>query len=194
MPLIVAEQRSQEWLDARKNKITASNAAAVLGVDPNHKELWAYNAIMGITVGNINQAMQWGIDQESRARSEYEILTGNLVYKTGFWICDLPDMNWLGASPDGLIDTNGMAEYKCPQNALPTVIPVHHAIQCRVQMIVCNRAWVDYFAWHPTGYFLDRIERDGNIEVDIIHRLHQWYETYIVKKTAPPRTRKKKDH
>lgn len=193
MPLMIPTQRTQEWIDAHRGRITGSTAAAVLGVDPHMGPLAAYNAIMGITVKKTTGPMQWGLDNERHAILAYENITGDLVETTGFWIDDL-NGDWLGASPDGLIGNDGGLEAKCPTSrGIPTEIPLEHEIQMRVNMLVTKRSWWAYIVWMPEVVpFIARIERDGQEEIILLAKLHAWYEQHILAKTPPPRSRKGK--
>lgn len=181
-------QRSPEWFAARRGKITASLAGAILGVNPHQGPLSAWREItQGSRQGNGNAYKQWGADQEERARSEYEVETGNLACSSGLWVHRLAP--WLAASPDGLIGSEGLLEVKCPMQ-LPATVPQHHLVQIRVQLTCTERSWCDYFAWAgPHTTWGVRVERDELAELDIIGRLEKWYEKYIVTNTPPPRRR-----
>lgn len=189
--LLLHEQRSPEWFACRKGKITASLAAAVLSLDPYKGPLAAYNEIVHDKTQDDNEYMKWGRENEAHARDSYEVFSGNLVAMTGFWVHDT--FLWLGASPDGLVGTDGLVELKCPTK-LPTEIPSHHEIQVRVQLACTDRAWCDYYTWVPgQGEFCKRVERDSGWELWIITGLQEWYEKYVLTGTPPPRRRKKPD-
>jgi putative phage-type endonuclease len=188
LPLIDAPQRSQDWLDARAGKITASLAAAILGVDKNKGPLAAYREIVGPHKDRSNRHTEWGVEFEASARSSYECDTGNLAIETGFWVH--PTLPWLGASPDGLVNADGVLEVKCPQN-IPTEVPPHHAVQMAVQMACTDREWADYYAWSQAGSFLFRLNRVREFEEGMLVRLKAWYEQYIVAGIEPPRSRSK---
>lgn len=183
MPQILTEQRTASWFAARRGKITASNAAGCLGIGPN-KELWAFNQITAEKPQEENQYMRWGSQHEEHARVEYEVFSGNLVVPTGFWVHQ--DRPWLGCSPDGLISDDGLLELKCPQT-LPESVPEHHEIQCRVQMAVCDRFWLDYFAWTQGGQFCRRLTRNLQIEADLLAKLEAFWLTYVQPGIAPSR-------
>lgn len=188
MPEVISHQRSDEWLAARRGKITASLAAACLGADPYRSRIAAWREIMGLGTTVTNRAMQWGIDWEPHARLDYEAETGNLVELCGFFVH--PDLPWLGASPDGEIDADGLLEIKCPGKC-PTRVPVHHRIQCQVQLAVTGRRWVDYFAWSYTGErFLSRVHRSGI--PNLICLLHRFYQEFVVTGIQPSRIRRRK--
>jgi putative phage-type endonuclease len=186
MPLLVAKQLSEEWFAAHINRITSSTAAAVLGLDPYRGPLAAYRSIVARKPHKDNWYTSWGTDNEARARTAYEVATGNLVQTTGFWVHHEHD--WLGASPDGLIDADGMLELKCPQQ-VHEFIPIQYEIQMAVQMIVTGRKWCDFFSWTPSATFLERRTLSDHAAKTWVTDLHNWWRTYVFQKVEPPRSR-----
>lgn len=184
---VLRDQRSQEWLEARQGKITASLGAAVLSLDPYTGPLSAYNQIVGNTKKSENAYMVHGTNAEPLAITAYEVESGILVSPGGFWVHD--SIPYLGASPDVLAD-EGLAEIKAPQ-VLPLDIPPHHEIQCRIQMAVCNRPWVDYFAWTPGDHFMVRVQRNDEIERGLLAGLEAFWKQHLLPKIPPSRRRRK---
>ena len=195
MPELPYPQRSPEWFEARKGKVTASLAAACLGLDKNTSRQKAWRIVMGTEKERENEAMAWGKEFEDKARESYQVETGNVVDPSGFWILPWawPENkdrgSWLGASPDGLVGTDGLVEIKCP-GTLPTAIPLHHRIQCLTQLLVTGRQWCDYYSWTHNGTFLDRVRRSGL--PGLLRRLEDFYLSYVITNTEPPRKKRKK--
>lgn len=187
MPLIDVPQRSPEWHEARSGKITASMAAACLGLNEYVGPLAAYNKILGLKEDQDNAHKSWGREFEQEAKEEYQIVSGNLVDDTGFWIH--PTMPWLGASPDGLVGPDGMVECKCPQK-LPDKVPIRDRIQCLIQMECTGRAWCDYFAWCRPNHWTQRIHASRGT-ASLLDRLFLFQEHFIKEKNPPPKLRKK---
>lgn len=186
MPEIVSAQRTDEWYAARLGKITASVAAACLGLDPYKSRQKAYREIMGTEPPEQgNRAMEWGLRYESAARLDYEVETGNIVVPCGFFVH--PNLEWLGASPDGLIGDDGLCEIKCPQQA-QSYVPIHHRIQMLVQLAVTGRTWAEYFSWGADGGRFRQIVCRSGI-VGIVLRLKTFYERYVVPGVEPERKR-----
>lgn len=116
----------------------------------------------------VNDAMQWGIEQEPIARARYEEVTGTLVQLCGFAIHG--DINFFGASPDGLVGDDGLIEIKCPTSTtymewvVSGVVPDQHKPQMLAQLAVTGRRYVDFFAFDPRvkvsshQHFLRRFE------------------------------------
>ena len=168
------EQRSTEWHLARMGKFTASTFHKLF----SKKDSAGYNELINTIVyerltndtpeGYTNEWMQRGIELEDEARIDYEVRTANIVDVVGF--ISLTD--WVGVSPDGLVNDVGMVEIKCPKFStlidyhLKDKIPNNYYWQMQGQMWVAGREWNDFYAFHPKlKPFLKRVQRDeGAIE------------------------------
>jgi len=101
----------------------------------------------------VNDAMAWGLEQEPYARARYEELTGELVIPCGFALHS--EIQFFGASPDGLIGEDGLIEIKCPTSETYTGwfigggVPEQHKPQMLAQLAVTGRKYVDFFAFDP---------------------------------------------
>ncbi len=186
-------QGSKQWHDARLGMVTASVAAGCLRLNPHMSAQKAYRMIMGLEEDRMNPWMQYGIDNEPRARQEYEIISGNLVEETGFHVYQ--EYPFVGASPDGLVGDDGLIEIKCIMSGImPKKVPIYHRIQMTVQMVCTDRKWCDYFVWHESGYFLERVYPKG--AKGLIRKLAKFYFDYVsrgiepLRKKPPPRRKK----
>jgi len=121
------------------------------------------------TEGYTSAAMQHGIDTEPMARSAYESAVGALVVEAGFVPHRVIHMS--GASPDGLVDDDGLIEIKCPQTAthidtlLSDAVPSKYIIQMQWQMACTGRKWCDFLSYDPRlsenmRLFVKRVPRD----------------------------------
>lgn len=122
------EQGSQEWIEARLGKFTAS--AASEWVCANGEVTVAANTYILKKLGEIktgessdgfvNEDMMHGMEQEPKARAWYEKLLGNKVEEVGF--IQHPLLPYIGASVDGRVkvlveqdeEVRGTIEIKCP--------------------------------------------------------------------------------
>jgi len=169
-------QGSPEWFQIRCRKVTASRIGDVLA----KKETARYRDYLTELVletltgkpcdeGFTSKAMEWGTENEPFARIAYEMKTGNMVEQVGFIIH--PEIERSGASPDGLIDDDGMVEIKCPKSLthLDTIItekiPAEYRYQMLWQMDCSGRKWVDFVSYDPRcpenlKLFVKRFERD----------------------------------
>lgn len=163
------EQRSEEWFELRKERMTASHAQAIAS---NGKGLKTYirDKMCSLystsdEVGYTNSAMENGIEQEEVAVMLYEFETGNKTDKIGFEIYN----DYVGASPDRLVDKKGLVEVKCPTDKvyfnllLDKKIDSKYEWQMQMQMLVCDRDWCDYVVYNPNfkqQLFIERVFKD----------------------------------
>lgn len=156
------EQGSKEWKLMRCGKVTASNITKVVAKTKSgysaERENYMAQLIAERLTGSpaetfVNSAMQWGIETESQARSAYEFLFDIDVERISF--CDHPTIENSGASPDGLIGTDGLIEIKCPNTAthidylLTKKIPKKYIDQMQWQMACMEREWCDFMSFDP---------------------------------------------
>ncbi len=172
------QQGSDEWKDARLGKVTASRVSDVVA---RTKTGWAASRanLMATLIcerltgqsqdGYTNDAMRWGIETEPQARDAYAFQTDYDVEQVG--LIDHPRIAMSGASPDGLIGTDGLVEIKCPNSAthidflLSGVIPDKYLKQMMWQMACTGREWVDYVSFDP------RLPVDLRIKINRVHRV-----------------------
>jgi putative phage-type endonuclease len=183
----MAEQGSQEWLEARAGKWTGSKFADLFAVSKKDgKPLKAYEDLIwqvvvermtGMPVdGASGAALQWGKDVEPYAREANDLETGNLVVEVDFILH--PTYPFVGASPDGLIGTDKGLEMKCPKN--PAIhlsrfingVPPEYIPQIQGCMWVTGRSSWDFVSYDPRmpeshRLLLITVERDD----DFISRL-----------------------
>ena len=151
------EQGTPEWFDLRRGWCTGSRVKDVLAKTKNGISASRGNYLIELALQRItgefpesftSEAMQWGIDQESVARVKYEIKTKNFVDKATFIVH--PEIPKFGASPDGLINLDGMIEIKNPNSAthikyLKTKqAPKEYFIQMQAQLACAQREWNDF--------------------------------------------------
>jgi len=152
------EQRTQEWFEIRRGKITASNFCKLMGIKALGetgltylKELVAETIMWNFEEGYVSQAMQRGIDLEPVAIESYEIETLNKVTKIGFVEYD----EIVGGSPDGFIGEDGIIEVKCPgakqhiETLISKEIPKGNYDQCQGLLFITGRKWLDFVSFNP---------------------------------------------
>lgn len=157
-------QRTAEWLRDRTGCLTASRFADVMARKRDGSPTKAYydlidtliaERVTGDSIGiGTTAAMQWGIDHEDEARAEYEAQTGSFVDLCGF--IPHPTVDWLGASPDGLVGSDGLVEIKCPYSTVvhlrriaAKVVPEEYRPQMLLQLICTGRKWCDFVDFDP---------------------------------------------
>lgn len=199
-------QKSEEWLHARIGKMTSSehyrliaeckrpmtqqekdnrpkDSKATTIADPT---LLADGAITYLEeiVGEIltgqsadndynSKEMEWGVLHEPMARRLYEFVKGVKVQEVG-----IRELNrYVAGSPDGLVNTDGGIEIKCPYTNSGHVKNLRltdwsdvktnrkeHYWQCLSGMIINKRKWWDYVSFSPNF--------EGALQIKII-RIHE---------------------
>jgi len=165
------EQRSEEWFNARRGRITASSVGAILGQSPHRTRSSILRTMVRQHHGlddefRGNPATEWGVANEANAIGAYEMWTGRAVRKCGFF----PKGDRYGASPDGIVGNNGIIEIKCPYAIRMDPEPVefksikdqrHYFSQVQFQMWATDSHWCDFFQWTVNDFKLEEVERDG---------------------------------
>lgn len=188
------EQRSEEWYAARCGKVTASRVADVIaktksGYSASRANYMAdliCERMTGVSTETYqNAAMVWGINTEPMARAAYEAEAGGLVEEVGFIPhATIPNA---GASPDGLVGTDGLVEIKCPNTAthietlLGQTIPQKYITQMQWQMACTGRKWCDFVSYDPRmpehmQFFCKRIERDQSVITDLEREVNSFLQ------------------
>lgn len=188
--MIAAEQGSAAWFAARMGKVTASRISDVIAKTKSgystSRENYCVELALERLTGNrqesfSNDAMKWGTETEPLARAAYEARTGAIVDEVG--MVPHPTIDRTGASPDGLIDADGLLEIKCPNSAthaktlLSKKPDAKYITQMTWQMICTGRQWCDFVSFDPRfpaplQLFITRIERDvekcAELEAEVI--------------------------
>lgn len=180
------EQGSPEWFAQRLGKCTASKIADVMAKTKsgystsraNYCAQLVAERLTGVKADTFtNGAMQWGTECEPEARQAYAFYADVDVEEVGFF--DHPSIPMSGASPDGLVGTDGLVEIKCPNTAthietLTTgAIPQKYILQMHWQMACTQRQWCDFVSYDPRmpeylRLFIKRVHLDGKLMEDII--------------------------
>lgn len=156
------EQGSAEWYAQRLGKLTASRMADVLatvksgGAAASRTNYLAQLVCERLT-GKVADAyespeMRRGKELEPFARAAYESKSIYFVVPAEF--VTHPELIDLGASPDGLVDDDGLVEIKCLNAAnhievLRSGVPSKYRAQIQTQLLVTGRKWCDFCAFHP---------------------------------------------
>jgi putative phage-type endonuclease len=151
------------WHAARRGLLTASrmaDAIAVLktGKPSESRRKLMFELLAERMTGNavdhyVTPAMQWGLDNQADAIAAYEAETGELVGPEVFVLH--PSIDWLGATPDGLVGSDGLLEIKCPTTpkhlawVMAGEVPEEHKPQMLCQLACTRRQWVDFVAFDP---------------------------------------------
>lgn len=154
-----------EWLAAWAGRVTASRIVDVMAKiktgeaasRADYKAQIIAEILTGTPQGStfINDEMRWGTEKEPEARFAYESEHA-MVHEVG--LVYHPTIERGAASPDGIVGTSGMVEFKCPKTAthLSTLLsgdaPKKYADnQCQWQMCCAGPEieWCDFVSYDP---------------------------------------------
>lgn len=198
---MIVEQRSQEWFDMRKGKITSSEIHKIMGgktifdlTDTAKTYLLekVSESLGGFAQSAIGAALDWGTDLEPLAIDTYSRIKGYPVDKASF----IPVGDYYGGSPDGLVQPDGIIEVKCPYNSanhfkhglIKTAedfkrIASNYYYQCISNMICAEARWCDFISFDPRvaeeyQLFVFRLELDQS-EADYMVKKIETAAKYI---------------
>ena len=163
-------QRTEEWYQQRIGHLTASMAKDLIRYQKGGITLQTDTKITNLKyrilaeqltgqatedhfTADARRRMQWGTEQEEHAVNAYEIKTGSIVLMSGF--VKHPSIEFLGASPDGLVNNDGLIEIKCPETTThlqrieADCVPEDIKPQMLLQLIVTGRKWCDFVDYDP---------------------------------------------
>lgn len=180
------EQNTDEWFLLRSGKLTSSKMGTVMAKygqsfgEPAKK--YAVNIAIEQITGNAissnytNDHMQRGHDQEPVARMIYEDLFFCDVTNGGFF-----ESEFVGCSPDGLVDTDGLIEIKSVISSIHFAnikrqdLDPAYKWQCIANLYFTGRQWIDFVSYcedFPEGknLFVKRLHaKDLANEFDMIN-------------------------
>jgi len=176
---MIIEQRSEEWFQMRRGRITSSEIYKIMGKGEELSETAKTYLLEkvcelygGVTEPATGAALTWGTELEPVAIEYYEKLTKAKVEKASF----IPIGDHYGGSPDGLIPKEGIIEVKCPFKSANHFkhgmintpekfkkIAPNYYYQCISNMICAEAKWCDFISYDP------RVQEDYQM---FIFRLH----------------------
>jgi len=174
-------QGSQAWLNARKNRITASNFGAAVHMNKYKSPRGLLKDLLWNTFKG-NTATRWGSEHEDVARDAYvahirrEIEAGRSEYtsirveETGLHVN--PELPWLGSSPDGIVHVTlrdgstrrFLLEIKCPFGKKFYDPPVPSYYNCQIQGVMATMGLphCDFVVWIPGNMQITRVNFDAD--------------------------------
>lgn len=184
------EQGTPEWFALRlQYPLTASNAQAIgnngKGLETLCWEKAAEKYSSADKEQYSNKDTQRGVELEPLARQMYELETGNTVTEVGF-ITDEAISKVGGASPDGLVNDDGLFETKAfddtkhfkaivEQKKTGTFkIESQYLWQMQQQMLFTGRDWCDFVAYNPNypqSLLIQRVPADKEMQAQIVDGL-----------------------
>jgi putative phage-type endonuclease len=157
------DQRSEAWYEAKCGRVTGTRFKNLVSKETtdSYKDL-VTNIACEILTNKMeesysNAAMEYGIETEPEARSEYESIFGVKVQTAGFIIPDEDHKyyEWIGISPDGLLPEAGLIEIKCPyarthfEYIEANKLPSEYRYQIQGQLFVTGFGYCDFMSFVP---------------------------------------------
>jgi exodeoxyribonuclease (lambda-induced) len=163
------QQNTDEWFSIRLGKFTASKckdlfASKTTATYNNLINCVAFERVTGERPEFFkSDYMLRGNELESDAISEYQKLHFVKCHNGGFFEYN----EWVGASPDALVGTDGLVQVKCPSYSthidviLTNNAPSEYVKQVQFEMMCTDRVWCDLFFFHPNlKPVIIRVNRD----------------------------------
>ena len=189
----------EEWQAKRREILTASRAAAVLGAHPTRGSLSVYEEM---TTGHSledNAWLKYGRDIEGAIANMYSAVTDRVVVDRGATTIAMhPDIPWLGATLDRETarDGSGYAPLelksidpygaKIYPDQFAEEPPLHMLIQLMIQMACTGASWGSLAGLFP-GYNLQWVDRDrdDNFLNAAYPKLEEFWQR-VQRKDPPP--------
>ena len=186
------EQRSEEWFEARKGRVTASMVGAILGLSPHMTRAGAMRRMVRDREGapaefTGNIATEYGEANEEGAVAEYRMETGNTVELVGF----IAKEDWAGCSPDALINDDGGLEAKCPfgkrkeGELKPLEDQPHYYAQVQFSLWVTGRKFWHFYQWTAHQTKLECVLPDQAWLDENLPKLRQFHAEFLAEDPAP---------
>lgn len=167
------KQGSEEWLAIRLGKFTGTNGQAI-ATNGKGLETLVFEKVAERMTGKgkpqyTNEDIERGNELEEMARNSYELETAFLVKQVGFIELD----EFTGCSPDGLINEDGMVEFKCKNDAnyarflYDQKVDPDHNWQIQFNLMVSGREWCDYVIFNENFTKTTQIIRINRNETEI---------------------------
>jgi len=183
--ILEIEQGSPEWHALRKTKITATDAAIIMGASPwkTRAELYAEKKSNEAPKAP-TERMQRGIDLEPIARDLFCKTTRHRM------IPKVVIKEWAMASLDGINAWNEVLEVKCPGEKDHSIarsgkVPDHYYPQLQHQMYVCDSEKAFYYSFDGSDGVIVEVERDDKYIEKMLTEEKKFYDC-LLNDTPPP--------
>jgi len=196
----MSEQKTDEWFAERVGHFTGSEIWKLMGSGRKKDEMFSETAKTYIiekvaeilTDGKSQEnkqvdakATRWGEQYEPYARKCYQEFTFNKVVECGFEA----HSERFGASPDGLVNEDGVLEIKCPFTSEKHIdhllcktpqdvfdVAPKYYYQMQAEIIATGRNWADFVSYDPryderNCLKVIRIPKDEAVCAEILQRV-----------------------
>jgi hypothetical protein len=107
----IGQSTNEIWKMERRNRITASNAGRIYTFADWRDNTALLKSLLYPTDLSKIDHIKYGINCEPEARALFSTISGKEVHRCGLFISHTK--GFLAASPDGIIDNDGILEVKC---------------------------------------------------------------------------------
>lgn len=166
------EQRSNEWYAERKQRLTASDVATALGMNPySSRADLIYKKAGGPDNFKGNAATQYGQKWEDTAIQKYCNLYEDENYEFG--LIPHPTIPFIGGSPDGITKKGILLEVKCPMRRTiePGVVPSYYLPQI-LTCLECTGLEECHFIQFKPG-------PNEILDITVVKRDRVWWDNYL---------------
>jgi len=170
-------QGTDAWKQLRLGKATASRIKDIIAKTQKgystSRDKYMTQLLLERLTGTVAEsysdaAMAHGVEQEPFARAAYEAAKSVMVDQVAF--VNHPTIEMAGASPDGLVNDDGLVELKCPMShthleSLLGGLDDQYKVQVQWQMACTGAKWTDLCSFDPRfpaelQLVIKRFERD----------------------------------
>jgi len=202
LQLPLMKQRTTEWFEARKTRLTASDLYDAIkvsssGCDTSVSIKLAKKKANIVAADTINYnaipALKWGTMFEPMATRCYSQKMNDIAIHDFGLIC-ATDNEHFGASPDGINELGIMLEIKCPysRKIVDGVIPDKYKMQIQGQLAVCKLKECDYieciFKSLETAEEYLELEDGTSVRHGVIAEFYNRAGEYVYFYSEPDRT------
>lgn len=171
------EQRSPEWFEERRHRLTSSDVDSVLGTNKYNKPddiLFKKCGISAPFTGN--KYTKHGQEYEDEAIDIYCKLYGKKTHSFG--LLPHPTIPWLGGSPDDITTDGIVIEVKCPYTRPIKMgeIPEHYVGQVKMNMEIADLDKAVFIEYRPAHMTPDNKMILNVVEVN---RDRTWFENIL---------------
>jgi putative phage-type endonuclease len=165
------EQRTTEWIEIRKNLITATAVSSIIGSNKYGNRKSILKEKIGLTKNftKYNENIEHGKCYEKIVCQLYNKKNNTTINDFGLIIHE--NIPFLGASPDGITDDGIMIEIKCPTSRditgnIHDLKTTSYYVQIQVQLEVCNLRVCDFIEYKIINYSsYENFINDGETEL-----------------------------
>lgn len=185
--IIDIEQGSEDWKSLRRTKITGSDAAIILGLNPFKSAEQIFQEKIGFMTEDVpNAKMMRGTELEPIAREIFEKFSDCKMIPSVHVGIKLHE--WAMCSTDGLSEDGSLLlEIKCGKKAFTQAkqgfIPDYYLAQIQHCLWLTEANQCHYMAVNPDSdgedYILMRVKKNDKFIEEMIKKEYEFYQTMI---------------